>query len=332
MKSKTQREKPTIIFTHGDSDGICAGAIAKNAYEESDVYFTSPVNLLDKLNNMADGYDNIVICDIAVDERTQAGLMDRLNDLSRHSKVIYIDHHPLPYDEWGSDWFYHDTGSCASELTYRSLKEMLGRDIRRIAIYGAIGDFSDNTDTIRQWSKDWDKRTLYFQAGTLIQAVTFVGRDYNLKRKILNTLSTDVIPSEIPELLDFAKRASVLEEELRLHIKKNVLSLSNISYIVNANGYMSKAAIYAAAYGRKSVGISAEHRSRKDVFDLSIRSRGNVDVNRITRKASRKVGGTGGGHPMAAGARIPEKKLEIFLRIFDDMVEEYSQEIDDREK
>ena len=56
---------------------------------------------------------------------------------------------------------------------------------------------------------------------------------------------------------------------------------------------------------------------RKEAYDLSIRSRGEVDVNRILRSVAPKFGGSGGGHPLAAGARIPENSLYIFLRAFD---------------
>ncbi|MDD3318098.1 MAG: DHH family phosphoesterase, partial [Methanosarcina sp.] len=47
------------------------------------------------------------------------------------------------------------------------------------------------------------------------------------------------------------------------------------------------------------------------------RSRGEVDVNRLLRSVAPKFGGSGGGHPLAAGARIPEKFLNAFLRTFD---------------
>jgi len=309
----------SLILTHGDSDGVCAGAIAKSAYPDAHVYFTSPVNLLTKLK-FADDYKNIVICDIAVDERTHLQLYDRVDELANRCNLIYIDHHPLPRKGWDADWFYHDLGPCASELTYRALEEKLSRDIRRVAVYGAIGDFCDDTPLISEWCRDWDKRTLYFQAGTLIQAVMYVGRDYVFKRSLIDPLSHDQIPSQIPDLLRFAKDASELEEKLRIYIKGHVKKLNNIAYIVNPNGYMSKSAIYAASYGRKDVGIAAEYRRRKHAYDISIRSKGFADVNRAVRSVARKYGGTGGGHPVAAGARIPADSFKAFLHDFDKMI------------
>ena len=189
--------------------------------------------------------------------------------------------------------------------------------MRRVAIYGAIGDFCDNTPCVKSWVRDWDKRSLYFQAGALIQAILQKGKEYEFKRTLLEPLSKDVIPSNIPDLLELAREAAINEEKIRLFVKENVEILKNSAYIVNTNNSISKAAIYAASYGQRDVGIAAEYRERKGVYDLSIRSRGKVDINRILRSVAPKFGGSGGGHPVAAGARIPEDSLEVFLRAFD---------------
>ena len=65
-------------YAHGDSDGICSGAIAKSAYPEAYVYFTSPVSLLDKLDLIED-VENLIICDIAIEERHCSELYSALN-------------------------------------------------------------------------------------------------------------------------------------------------------------------------------------------------------------------------------------------------------------
>ena len=67
-ESQNQLKAKTLILTHGDSDGICSGAIAKTAYPDAYVYFTSPVSLLEKLNLIED-VETLIICDIAIDER-----------------------------------------------------------------------------------------------------------------------------------------------------------------------------------------------------------------------------------------------------------------------
>jgi len=319
----------TIILTHGDSDGICSGAIAKTAYPDAYVYFTNPVNLLDKLT-FIDNVKTLIICDIAIDERKCSELHAVLKGFAEKCNLYYIDHHPLPESCEKESWFYHDIEACSSELTYRLFENRLNRDIRRIAIYGAIGDFCDDTVHVKNWIKDWDKRSLYFQAGTLTQAILHKGREYEFKRKLLEPLSKDIIPSNIPQLLELASEAANNEEKIRLFVKENVEVLINSAYIVNTNNSISKAAIYAASYGRREIGIAAEYRERKGVYDLSIRSRGEVDVNHILRSVAPRFGGSGGGHPLAAGARIPENSLNAFLKAFDKALGE-TQEIKTKE-
>lgn len=320
-ENQNQLNARTLILTHGDSDGICSGAIAKTAYPDAYVYFTSPVNLFDKLNLIED-VETLIICDIAIDERRCSKLYSVLNKFAGKCDLYYIDHHPLPESCKKEKWFYHDTEVCSSELTYRVFEDKLSLDMRRIAIYGAIGDFYDNTPYVKNWVRDWDKRSLYFQAGTLIQAIIHQGRDYEFKRTLLEPLSNNIIPSNIPGLLELARKAALNEEEIRVFVKENVNILKNSAYIVNTNNSISKAAIYAASYGQKEVGIAAEYRERKGAYDLSIRSRGGVDVNRLLRLLAPKYGGSGGGHPLASGARIPEKAFQAFLRAFDKKIGE----------
>ncbi|ETA69220.1 MAG: single-stranded-DNA-specific exonuclease [Methanolobus sp.] len=317
-KSRQHGNKSTLILTHGDSDGVCSGAIAKSAYPEGDVYFTSPVGVLDDLN-LADGYENVVICDIAVDERHCTELFKKLHEVASVSNLTYIDHHPLPEKCISADWLHHDLTVCASELTYKVLQKRLSRDMRRVAIYGAIGDYYDNSPSVKEWLRDWDKRSLFFQAGTLIQALIYSGRNYDFKRKLVLPLSHDKIPTAIPGVLKYAKEGADLEEQLRIHVKHEVKTLQNLAYVVDPNGYMSKSAIYAASYGQRDVGISAEFRHKRNVYDMSLRSRNSesVDLNRLLRRIAPSFGGSGGGHASAAGARIPKESFDAFLREFD---------------
>jgi len=239
-ESQNQLKAKTLILTHGDSDGICSGAIAKTAYPDAYVYFTSPVNLLDKLSLIED-VETLIICDIALDERLCSRLYPLLNEFAEKCNLYYIDHHPLPNNYGKEDWFYHDIEACSSELTYRLFEDRLNRDMRRVAIYGAIGDFCDNTPHVKSWVNDWDKRNLYFQAGTLIQAIFHKGKDYEFKRNLLDSLSKDIIPSNITDLLDFAREAAINKEKIRLFVKENVRVLRNSAYIVNTNNSISKA-------------------------------------------------------------------------------------------
>jgi RecJ-like exonuclease len=59
------------------------------------------------------------------------------------------------------------------------------------------------------------------------------------------------------------------------------------------------------------VGVAVE--KRKDLCVMSLRSTSQVDLNTLLRKIAVELGGHGGGHRQAAGARIPCSNLGSFL-------------------
>lgn len=301
----------TIIFTHADSDGICAGALALAANPDSPVFFTNAVSILPDLTE-ARGFDRIIICDIAINIPTSIQLKACIDKMAEESEIVYIDHHPLP-DGFEAGWLTSDLTSSASELTFRYFRNDLNPDMSRVALYGAIGDYRDDSRSIYNMLQDWDKRSLYYQAGTLSQGIEIGRRDYEYKRWLVTQLAQNILPSEIEILQRNAVISSRNENELRQKVRTDVIRMRNLSYVINQNGCMSKAAIYARVYGGTPVGLSAEYRDRRDVFDFSIRAKGNLNLNIIVSQSTARYGGTGGGHPLAAGGRIPADNLREFL-------------------
>jgi single-stranded-DNA-specific exonuclease len=308
----------TIILTHGDSDGICAGAVALAANPGSPLYFTNAVSVLSDLDQ-ATGFDRLVVCDIAINIPTSARLKARIDDLARETEVIYIDHHPLP-EGFEAKWLISDITSSASEMAYKYFSNDLHADMSRVALYGAIGDYRDNSDSIREMVQDWDKRSLYYQAGTLSQGIEIGRRDYEFKRWLAMQLSRNVQPSDIDILAKNAIIASQLENELRKRVAEDVLSLRNVSYVMDQKACMSKAAIYARVYGHTPVGLSAEYREHRDAYDFSLRAKGDLNLNLLVSATAAKYGGSGGGHPLAAGGRVPASRLKYFLKDLDEAV------------
>jgi RecJ-like exonuclease len=307
-----------IILTHGDSDGICAGAVALAANPDSPLFFTNAVSILADIDQ-ARGFDRVIVCDIAVNIPTAPHLKAKLDDIARDAEVIYIDHHPLP-EGYRAEWLISDISSSASEMAYRYFKNDLHPDMSRVALYGAIGDYRDNSDSIHEMVQDWDKRSLYYQAGTLSQGIEIGRRDYEFKRWLAARLAQNVQPSDLDVLAKNAVIASRLENALRKKVATDVVSMRNVSYVLNQNACMSKAAIYARVYGHTPVGISFEYRDHRDAYDFSMRAKGDLNLNLIVSATTAKYGGSGGGHPLAAGGRVPAKSLKYFLKDFDEAV------------
>ena len=306
----------TIIFTHGDCDGVCSGALALAANPGARVFFSSPRSFLSDLEE-AKGFERLIASDLAINISTSGQFKDTMDMLSKKMEIVYLDHHPLP-DGFAAPWLIHDIDSCGSLLTFQYFIDDLDHDMSRVAMYGAIGDYRDNSPFAAELTTQWDKRSLYYQAGTVSQGVELERRDYDFKRNMLNTLSRNILPSEISELAWRAKESSRREDDMRKRVEHDVVRMKNLSYVVDPNGSISKAAIYARVYGKTPVGISAEHRADKHVYDISVRAIADANLNVLLDRVASKYGGSGGGHTQAGGGRIPDANLKSFLREMDD--------------
>ncbi|WP_440060282.1 DHHA1 domain-containing protein [Thermogladius sp. 4427co] len=304
------------ILVHGDSDGVCSGAVyqafLKSKGIETNIYFTHPAGLLKDLLEFTKQGDDIYIADIALDESSYRDVMRLLEERGKSGRVVYIDHHPLPegFETPKNIEFFHDTCCSASELTFRYFEKDLDADFTRVALYGAIGDYIDETPWVREHIARWDKRFIYYEAGVLIQGIEGTGRNYDFKRLVVEHLSQNKLPSSLKELSEKALKQSALDEELRLWVKKNVRNKGIVSIAENPPGSVGRAANYARIYGGGLIGVAYENRG--GILVSSLRSP-YVDLNRLLRTISRELNIQGGGHSFAAGARIPIGLLDVFI-------------------
>jgi single-stranded-DNA-specific exonuclease len=308
----------TLILTHGDTDGLCSGALALSRYRDARVIFTSPMEVIEDLGHSRD-YDRVIICDIAIDISIASALKAVVDHIASKKEVVYIDHHPLPHG-FSAPWLVHNTDACGSLLTFQHFRKELNPNMSRVAMYGAIGDYRDTTPIAREIVKRWDRRSLYYEGGTLSQAIELERRGYNGKHMIVEELAKNVLPSEIDGLAHKAVEVSRLEERLRDRVEQTVQQMSHFAYVIDPEGFISKAAIYARIYGNRPVGLCAEYDEKRRVYDLSVRTDTDVDLNVVLNEAATRFGGHGGGHPQAGGGRIPEHNLKKFLSYLDDLL------------
>ncbi|MGC8974901.1 MAG: DHHA1 domain-containing protein [Thermoprotei archaeon] len=306
------------IFAHGDSDGVSSAALVSAFLEwrgqESRVVFTHPVGLLNDLREFADSCEGLFVVDVALDELHMSELLRVLSVFSENRVVIYVDHHPVPegFEVPKSLVWIHDLCCSASELTFRYLSG-LGLDLEysRVALYGALGDYLDETSWVKHEMSRWDRRAVYLEAGILTQGLEGSRRDYEFKRRVVSHLASNKLPSTMNELVEKSLIQAVKDENLRIWVKNNVVRHGGVSYVVNPPGSIGRAANYAKIYGEARVGIAAEERG--DIYVMSLRGGPEVDLNKVLREISRKLGIHGGGHPVAAGARVKKEQFQEFL-------------------
>jgi RecJ-like exonuclease len=308
----------TVILTHSDSDGICAGAVALSKFPNAQIFFTKPVSFFDDLNSV--DAERIIIADIAITHKDTQEILRLLEDKCGRSEILYFDHHPLSDSAKkrlaGTLALYVNGEGSASELIYRHFRDEIPEERIWIAIYGAIGDYEEKTEFVREHMKNWDARALYFEASMIFLGIKDKDfDDYDSKRRIVRTLAEGKNPSDIPGLPEAARRA--VADEFRLYdlVKGNAQKTGDVGFVkdVYSFGFRGPSALFAATVTNSRVGLAAY--IRKNKLDITMRSPDySVRLSDLAEKAADAVGGAGGGHSHAAGARIPLDKFEDFIR------------------
>ncbi len=112
---------------------------------------------------------------------------------------------------------------------------------------------------------------------------------------------------------------NLMQSEGRLMVRERFVSASGIG-VVEEDMLGVVASILSSTPELRDKMLVADTSSGEDGFKVSARRpSGMVEVNlgELLRAAALSVGGSGGGHSVAAGARIPKEKRESFLKFLD---------------
>ncbi|MFH0956746.1 MAG: DHHA1 domain-containing protein, partial [Candidatus Aenigmatarchaeota archaeon] len=249
-----------------------------------------------------------------------------LLEKSKSSKITYFDHHMIPStadeDALAAIEHVHKLNVSASELIFRHYQKDIPKERIWIALYGAIGDYEDDTPFVQDRIVNWDRRALYFEVSTLIMGIKMQDfSTYDAKRRIVQTMSIGKNPSDVPGLVSAAKQAVNQEFELYAYIKSHAEKRGRLGVVTNIPqcGFRGPAALFAATVMDTDVGMYIWE--RENHVDITVRKRKSpVELNVVMEAAAETVGGSGGGHPAAAGARIPKDKLDKFIHQVNKMI------------
>ena len=315
-----------LILCHGDCDGMTAGAIALVANPGARIWLTNPVRLDNVLKQIKEKYKLIIIADIALNERDYDQTFQEIKRLTEMgTKIVYIDHHPFPEGISKKDIpatkIVHKEGSCAAELTYLHFENKLSWKHKFLAAIGAVGDYETESKFAQEVMRDYDNRSISFQAAIIVQALGEIPEydDNKMKKSLIERLALGVLPSELNNLVERALRGSIVERNVREYVHKNAKKMKNIGYIKDiptGGGFIGKGALFAATATDMLVGVCGNSIRKK--ISMSIRRRDDrINLNIATRKAAKEVGGSGGGHASASGATIEKSKWKKFLEFLD---------------
>ena len=153
-----------LILTHGDTDGVCAAAIAKVSYSDAKVEFTNPSDFVSKLGSLS-GHGHIIVLDLGIDRAQKDKAITTFQKLSKTSSIIYIDHHLRPPGVTESTLAckgVYRTNASTSELAWEFFKPDASHDF--IALLGAIGDYEEKTPRIQGLIEKYNERKAYPEA------------------------------------------------------------------------------------------------------------------------------------------------------------------------
>jgi RecJ-like exonuclease len=312
----------TIIITHGDADGICAAAIVKMTPEhhKDEVFFSHPMGLLSDLSNVKIQSSDLILLDIAIDQRAYSEIIPILERIGSKYTIIYLDHHDLPGPLPSCVKMMRDPTNQASatELAFRFFYSELPVTADRITCIGAICDYCDDTPLIKELMHRFERRTLFLDAGIMSQGMSNFQRNYDFRRKLVEEFAKGRYPCEISELTNGAIKLTQEDKKSRSEVIKMYEKGEKIAWVFNPPASKSKAAHWIMGDSGKLVGITVNiHQYKPDIADITIRGRNVVDLRPIIPKIAQTMGGSGGGHENAIGCRIPRDKLDTFLKIFD---------------
>jgi nanoRNase/pAp phosphatase (c-di-AMP/oligoRNAs hydrolase) len=270
------------------------------------------------LRTARDQFDLVYVCDVGI----RATNLDEFRRIRGFAELTYIDHHPL--DENLSTklanmgvTIVHDLRDCASVLAYNLLREALPREAGLLAAYAAVSDRLEDGPLAKNLLQRHDRDFVLFEAMLLSYALDRAS--LSLKRRIVNHLSRLEHPHQLEEIPRLAFEQADRIAILRTALPSTASKLGNIAYVEADQDSPGAVANLLLDVCDAAIGIGFRVDPNKNVSDLSLRGRAGLGLNlgTVTAQLAERLGGFGGGHAKASGARIPTARLMEFISALD---------------
>lgn len=298
---KNAKEKIGIFF-HNDCDGCCSAAIVlsflkqnkKNAF-----LFTGDIDEGDFREFSKEEIDTAIFLDFALDQSPE------FLDPFKNKRVLIIDHHPIQNDLNKLGFLYINPRfenpsvyKSTSETCFEICKEAGLKGFEWVMRIGAVGDYTlKGTEQERE-------------AAEIIDAVKAVKKEKGMI-SLARFLTTCKNLEDFLYLEEYQKIKEVFEEEVEKQVKRfEVFGMQNFFEVKSAYSITSAVAKRLFdLFPEKTIVVYSKSRG---FYKISGRSK-RIDMGSVFREASKGIG-RGGGHPQAAGAKIPAEHFGKFRR------------------
>ncbi len=320
----------TICISHGnDVDGLASASIIRMA-TNARILLVDYGNLIETLSRTNDA-DRVYICDLGLNKSNAQHFLNELERIRGFASVHYIDHHPLEsalrekISELGVE-LTHSSEECTSVVTYLKFKDDLERSANLLAAYGAVTDYMDDKPAAKKIISRYDRQFILLESTLLTHALLGAGDDTAFRNNLVSELSELKFPHEIDGVLDSAQKGLETTSRLMAEAAEKGVKGTWIAHMEATEGSTGTVANLLIGAFDVPVGVAYHLIKEEDVCEISLRGSYDlkVDLGRLVSQVTGMIGGSGGGHKKASGARIPRQVLKEFLDLIEFQIDKAS--------
>ena len=307
-----------LLIHHWDTDGLCSAALLLDYFGRDDVDTWTPLlgtfYLLPEHIEMAQGYDHVVACDMALPA-------DNIKAIAEKTRVTVIDHHhqdPIEEIEHINPVAYGASGEEYPSNTW-VIKEHLGLPLSLKIILGYIGD---REQKIMNNPPFWKQTQEYLEGegvafDDLLELVYRIDSSYKVGEREAVMLAPQQLREyetreDILANKEWAENLRKLEEKLEKVLSEppEVVDGVQVKRLDTPYAIISQVTRKLAwGTGKDTVVVNTGFFSDQD----QLYSRSNiVDMHSLIERA-KKYGYNAGGKKDVIGAIIPKTDTERFL-------------------
>ena len=314
-----------LCLSHStDVDGIASAALLKLA-KNAEVKLVDYGDFIEALRDISNASE-LYICDLGLSPETAQLFFNEVNRIKGIAKITYIDHHPkvrgYRYASKANFRVIHSLKDCAAALTYNEFRNVLPKNASVIAAYAALTDYLENGPIASQILDLHDRIHLYYEAAMLAYAIEWLRGAPKKLASIVDGLSRLVYPHKIKGVAEAASRQAERVLVFLKRIRKEGVVKRGYAYVDAGVFPKGLAANLVRCFFETPVGLAYKLKTNSPYIELSLRASSHYskDLGSITQRLASEVGGFGGGHSKASGARIPRESLQRFLQALEELL------------
>jgi single-stranded-DNA-specific exonuclease len=326
----------SICISHKeDVDGLVSAALLQNALKVKNIFladYPSLLNVLDIVISICSknkNFSRVFICDLGLNKKNQNVFIEKLQVLiSNNVQIVYIDHHYL--EDQLKDTLkkigvrlIHNVEECTSVQIYHLCKSKLNSKYSFYASAAALTDYMESKPMASILVSKYDRTFLMLESCFLSYIISSSQKNIDFLKYVSKSISTFKLPHEIKNGFYLVKQFSDKISNALDVIEPQIIKMNNIAYLRHDLDLASSMIVnFVLGLSGKQVGIAFKLKDNINAYVLSIRGSKDCSyhLGKIVNELTSDLNGSGGGHDKACGALIPEEKLELFLKKFDELV------------